>query len=77
MRELGVEATILISRADAPQKVFIEAIKLLNQKNDIPSFQAIILGGDQGRNVYKKQLVGLVQQHRLNNKRQTARKSFK
>ena len=50
------------------QKVFIEAIKLLNQKNDIPSFQAIILGGDQGRNVYKKQLVGLVQQHRLNNK---------
>jgi hypothetical protein len=27
MRELGVEATILISRADAPQKVFIEARK--------------------------------------------------
>jgi len=48
------------------QKVFIEAIKLLNEKNDISPFEAIILGSDQGRNVYKKQLVGLVQQHRLN-----------
>jgi len=49
------------------QKMFIEAIKLLNQRDDISPFQAIILGGDQGRNVYKKQLTGLVQQHRLNN----------
>ena len=48
------------------QKIFIEAIKLLNEKNDISPFQAIILGGDQGRNVYKKQLLDLVQQHRLN-----------
>ena len=48
------------------QKIFIEAIKLLNEKNDISPFEAIILGSDQGRNVYKKQLVGLVQQHRLN-----------
>ena len=48
------------------QKIFIEAIKLLNGKNDISPFQAIILGGDQGRNVYKKQLLDLVQQHRLN-----------
>ena len=47
------------------QKVFIEAIKLLYEKNDIPSFEAIILGSDQGRNVYKKQLITLVQQHRL------------
>ena len=29
-------------------------------------FQAIILGSDQGRNVYKKQLLVLAQQHRLN-----------
>jgi glycosyltransferase involved in cell wall biosynthesis len=49
------------------QKIFIEAIKLLDQRDDISPFQAIILGGDQGRNVYKKQLMGLVQQHRLNN----------
>jgi glycosyltransferase involved in cell wall biosynthesis len=48
------------------QKIFIEAIKLLNEKSDIPSFEAILLGGDQGRNVYKKQLIDLVLQHRLN-----------
>ena len=48
------------------QKVFIEAIKILNEKTDIPPFEAIILGSDQGRIVYKKQLLDLVQQHRLN-----------
>ena len=47
------------------QKIFIEAIKLLSDKNDNPSFEAIILGSDQGRNVYKKQLLVLVQQYRL------------
>tara|TARA_Y100000590_G_scaffold235405_1_gene265086 strand:+ start:4473 stop:5636 length:1164 start_codon:yes stop_codon:yes gene_type:complete len=48
------------------QKIFIEAIKILNEKSDILPFEAIILGSDQGRNVYKKQLFDLVQQHRLN-----------
>ena len=47
------------------QKVFIEALKLISERDHIPSFQAIIIGKDQGRNVYKKQLLGLVQQHRL------------
>ena len=47
------------------QKIFIEGIRLLSEKNDIPPFQAIILGNDQGRNVYKKQLLVLTQQHRL------------
>ena len=47
------------------QKVFIEAIKLLSEKDANPSFEAIILGSDQGRKVYKKQLLDLVQQHRL------------
>ena len=47
------------------QKIFIEAIKLIYEKNDIPPFEAIILGGDQGRKVYKKQLIDLVLQHRL------------
>jgi len=47
------------------QKIFIESIKLLSEKNDIPPFEAIILGSDQGRNVYKKQLLVLTQQHRL------------
>jgi len=48
------------------QKIFIEAIKLLSEKKDIPLFEAIILGDEQGRNVYKKRLMDLVQQHRLN-----------
>ena len=47
------------------QKIFIEAIKLLSEKSDILSFEAIILGSDQGRTVYKKQLLVLVQQYRL------------
>ena len=49
------------------QKVFIEAIKLLKEKDNIQSFECIILGNEQGRNVYKKQLIGLVQQYSLNN----------
>ena len=48
------------------QKIFIEAINLLSKKNDIPLFEAIIIGGEQEKNVYKKQLINLVQQYRLN-----------
>ena len=47
------------------QKVFIESIKLLAERNDITPFEAIILGSAQGRNVYRKQLLVLVQQYRL------------
>ena len=43
------------------QKIFIEAIKLISEKDHPPPFEAIILGGDQGRNVYRKQLLVLVQ----------------
>ncbi len=48
------------------QQIFIEAIKLLAQQENTPPFEAIILGSDQGRTVYKKKLIDLVQQHRLN-----------
>ncbi len=48
------------------QKIFIEAIKLISERSDIQSFETIILGSDQGRTVYKKQLIGLTQQYRLN-----------
>jgi len=48
------------------QIVFIEAIKNLLENQNIASFETIILGSDQGRSVYKKKLVGLVQQYRLN-----------
>ena len=47
------------------QRIFIEAIKLLSEKDNISPFQGIILGSDQGRSVYKKQLLVLTQQHRL------------
>ena len=47
------------------QKVFIEAIKILSKKENIPSFEGVILGGDQGRKVYKKQLFSLLEQYRL------------
>ena len=47
------------------QKIFIEALNIL--KNNSQNFQGIILGSEQGRNVYKKQLIGLIQQYRLNN----------
>tara|TARA_B110000438_G_scaffold276836_1_gene298939 strand:+ start:2540 stop:3703 length:1164 start_codon:yes stop_codon:yes gene_type:complete len=49
------------------QKIFIKAIKILSEKNNIPPFQAIILGSEQGRSVYKKKLLDLTQQYRLNN----------
>ena len=47
------------------QKLFIESLKVIIEKNIEQSFQAIILGSEQGRNVYKKQLIGLVEQYRL------------
>ena len=47
------------------QKIFIEAIKLLKEQDNVPPFEAIILGDAQERNVYKKQLLVLAQQHRL------------
>ena len=49
------------------QKVFIEALNLLNSKENLKPYLGIILGNDQGRTVYKKQLTRLVEQHRLNN----------
>ena len=45
--------------------MFIEAIKILSEKEDITSLEAIILGNAQERNIYKKLLTGLVEQYRL------------
>jgi len=47
------------------QKIFIEALKLLSEQNHNQPFEGIILGDDQGRSVYKKQLIALIEQHRL------------
>ena len=47
------------------QKLFIEAIKIIDEKEITDSFEGIILGSEQGRNIYKKKLIGLVEQYRL------------
>jgi len=47
------------------QKIFIEAIKLLTERENAQPLQGIILGSDQGRIVYKKKLLSLVDQYRL------------
>ena len=47
------------------QEVFIEALNKVNIELGHQSFYAIILGSDQGRNIYKKKLLRLTEQHRL------------
>ena len=47
------------------QEVFIEALNLVNKELGHQSFNAIILGSDQGRNVYTKKIKRLAEQHRL------------
>jgi len=47
------------------QEVFIEAINLVNKELGHQSFYAVILGSDQGRNVYSKKLKRLTEQYRL------------
>ena len=49
------------------QEMFIESLNLVNIELGHEPFYAIILGNDQGRNVYKKKLIRLVEQHRLSN----------
>jgi glycosyltransferase involved in cell wall biosynthesis len=47
------------------QEVFIEALNLVNKELGHQSFYAVILGSDQGRNVYSKKIKRLVEQYRL------------
>ena len=49
------------------QEMFIEALNKVNVDLGHETFYAIILGSDQGRDVYKKKLMRLAEQHRLNN----------
>jgi len=48
------------------QEMFLEAINKVNIKLGHEAFIAVILGSDQGRDLYKKKLVRLVEQYRLN-----------
>jgi len=47
------------------QEVFIEALNLVNKELGHQSFYAIILGSDQGRDVYTKKIKRLAEQYRL------------
>ena len=50
------------------QEKFIESLNILIEDYDITNFQAVILGSDQGRKVYKKKLINLVERYNLNKK---------
>ena len=47
------------------QEKLIEAMNILIEDYNNSNFQVIVLGSDQGRKVYKKKLINLVQRYRL------------
>jgi glycosyltransferase involved in cell wall biosynthesis len=47
------------------QEVFIEALNLVNKELGHQSFYAVILGSDQGRDIYSKKIKRLAEQYRL------------
>ncbi len=48
-------------------ELLIEAINLVNVELGYEAFHVIILGSDQGRNLYKKKLIRLTEQYHLTN----------
>ena len=50
------------------QEKFIESLNILIEDFNVTNFQAIILGSDQGRKVYSKKLINLIQRYSLNKK---------
>ena len=49
------------------QELFIEAINLAKIELGYEAFHVVILGSEQGRDLYKKKLIRLTEQYRLNN----------
>ena len=49
------------------QELFIEAIHLTKIELGYEAFHVVILGSDQGRDLYKKKLIRLIEQYRLTN----------
>ena len=47
------------------QEVFIEAVNLINIELGYEAFYTVILGSDQGRELYKKKLIRLSEQYRM------------
>ena len=50
------------------QEIFIEALSLLIEEYNIQNFHAVILGSNQGRDVYSKKLLLLTERYRLGKK---------
>ena len=49
------------------QELFIEAVNLVKIKLGYEAFHVVILGSEQGRDLYKKKLVSLTEKYRLTN----------
>ena len=49
------------------QELFIEALNLVKIELGYEAFHVVILGSDQGRDLYKKKLIRLTEQYRLTN----------
>ena len=47
------------------QELFLEAINMVNIQLGYEAFYAVILGSDQGRDLYKKKLIRLSEQYRM------------
>jgi len=50
------------------QKLFIEALNILNNQNLLENVYSLIIGGHQGRIQYKEELMQLVKKYNLENK---------
>src|SRR5210317_2117108 len=49
------------------QELFLEAVNLVNIELGYEAFYGVILGSDQGRDLYKKKLTALTEQYKMNN----------
>ena len=49
------------------QELFLEAVNLVNIQLGYEAFYAVILGSEQGRDLYKKKLIRLSEQYRMTN----------
>ena len=49
------------------QELFLDAINLVNIELGYEAFYGVILGSDQGRDLYKKKLIEITEQYRMNN----------
>ena len=49
------------------QEIFIEAVNLVNIELGYEAFYAVVLGSDQGRDLFKKKLIRLSEQYRMTN----------